>query len=492
MKKIQSLTSLRTRGLYVFLLSTALLIPCFWQTHIQCTDLASHLYNAWLRTQAAAGRLPGLVIVPQKTNFLTDGFLTMALRQWGPWWAEHLLVSFSVLIFFWGTFRFIAALTHGPPWQLTPLLAMLSYGVVFRVGLFNFYLSLGLCLWAASSIRNNRWAYRIPGLLLYLLAIAAHPMPPVWIAAVMLYLYAAEKLKASRRLWAFAAALAAIVAGHFVFRYTLQCYWPGFAPTHVRRYADFIGIGQLAPYVKYFIVIGLVLLLWGPWIWRALRLFSFESFRRNVFAQLIVLHILGSMLAPDALIRAFGYHAGFGLIGIRLSLMTAVIICLLAGPVHLPRWHMASMIFVVALFFSFAYAGERAVNITEARVKAIVDDLPPGARIVMTVRDGPHGIGQLFHILDRPCIGRCFDYANYEPSSGQFSLRATGPNPYVLSNAEDVEDFGNGAYVVKRDDVPLYRIYLCGPGRFQLCAEQARVGELLTTQHISVEPALWR
>src|SRR4051812_36876130 len=40
-----------TRGFPAVVLSLCVLIPCFWQPHIQATDLPSHLYNAWLYNQ---------------------------------------------------------------------------------------------------------------------------------------------------------------------------------------------------------------------------------------------------------------------------------------------------------------------------------------------------------------------------------------------------------------------------------------------------------
>jgi hypothetical protein len=207
---------------------------------------------------------------------------------------------------------------------------------------------------------------------------------------------------------------------------------------------------------------------------------------------LVVLHVFGSILAPDALIHISGYHIGFGLIGVRLSLMTAVMICALVTPIDLPRWHIVAMICVTGLFFFFAYVDGRAENEMEAGVEAITAALPRGARVVITLRDSPHGIGQTVHLLDRPCIGRCFDYANYEPSSGQFSLRANGPNAYVMFDEKDIEDFGAGKYIVKRNDVPLYRIYLCRPHQHDLCVDRAAVGEVLATQQISMEPELWK
>ena len=38
------------------------------------------------------------------------------------------------------------------------------------------------------------------------------------------------------------------------------------------------------------------------------------------------------------------------------------------------------------------------------------------------------------HMIDRACIGYCFSYGNYEPSSGVFRVRAAPGNPYMLSD----------------------------------------------------------
>lgn len=52
--------------------SIALLIPCFWQDHIEAGDLSSHVYNAWLASQVERGAVPGLTLSHQWTNILSD------------------------------------------------------------------------------------------------------------------------------------------------------------------------------------------------------------------------------------------------------------------------------------------------------------------------------------------------------------------------------------------------------------------------------------
>src|SRR5579872_5154692 len=88
----------QVRKLLSYVLTASLLaIPCFWQTHIQGTDLPSHLYNAWIANQVSAGQLPGLFLVPQFTNVFFDHLLSLLLRTGSVYLAEHLAALVVVL-----------------------------------------------------------------------------------------------------------------------------------------------------------------------------------------------------------------------------------------------------------------------------------------------------------------------------------------------------------------------------------------------------------
>src|ERR1700676_3176020 len=128
--------------------SAILLIPCLWQHRIQAGDLSSHIYNSWLAQQIDLGRTPGLTIAPVTTNVLFDLILSWLFRRFGAEAAQRIAVSLVVLIFFWGAFALASATSKRLPWFLVPCLAMLTYGWVFYMGFFNFYLAAGLSLWA--------------------------------------------------------------------------------------------------------------------------------------------------------------------------------------------------------------------------------------------------------------------------------------------------------------------------------------------------------
>ena len=88
--------------------------------------------------------------------------------------------------------------------------------------------------------------------------------------------------------------------------------------------------------------------------------------------------------------------------------------------------------------------------------------LPPGQRVISALESDTLATTPLTHMIDRACLGRCYSYANYEPSSGQFRVRTTGPNAFVMDNVNDIYQAQLGSYVVKPRDLPLYQVVIAG------------------------------
>src|SRR5258707_2736966 len=70
----------KTEIVLALLVSVVILIPCFWQRHIQAGDLASHVYNAWLAQLVETGKAPGVYTVWQGKNVLF-GLMLLKLGQ---------------------------------------------------------------------------------------------------------------------------------------------------------------------------------------------------------------------------------------------------------------------------------------------------------------------------------------------------------------------------------------------------------------------------
>jgi hypothetical protein len=77
-------------------------------------------------------------------------------------------------------------------------------------------------------------------------------------------------------------------------------------------------------------------------------------------------------------------------------------------------------------------------------------------------------VNALAHMIDRVCIGHCYSYANYEPSTAQFRIRVEAQNPYVAYSYEQSWELQMGVYVVRESDLPLYQVDLDENGKMVL------------------------
>src|SRR6266481_6162902 len=243
--------------LRILLLSVVLLIPCFWHRRIEAGDLASHVYNAWLAQLIERGQAPGLYLARQWNNVLFDLLLLNVGKLFGLSVAQKIVVPLCVLIFFWGAFALIAAVSRRPPWFLLPCLGMLAYGWTFNVGFFNYYLSLGFGFFA-TAIAWREWGGEvILVVVLAALALVAHPQGFVWLVGCVSYIVLWRMLPGRWKLAALCAAvLAVIVTRLYLMRhYESFSVWDTFGP------GIYNGSDQLALYgTRYSILSGMALL----------------------------------------------------------------------------------------------------------------------------------------------------------------------------------------------------------------------------------------
>src|SRR5277367_4660938 len=92
-------------------MSVLLLVPCVWHRHVEAGDLGSHVYNAWLAQLIGKGQAPGLYLAHQWNNVLFDFVLLGVANVAGFVAAEKIVVAAAVLIFFWGVFALLAAMS---------------------------------------------------------------------------------------------------------------------------------------------------------------------------------------------------------------------------------------------------------------------------------------------------------------------------------------------------------------------------------------------
>ncbi len=438
------------RALKYALISILLLVPCFWQSRLQAGDLSSHVYNAWLAQLIESGRAPGLSIVFQSTNVLFDLILSALFKVFGAAAAQRISVSAAVLIFVWGAYALASKISGHPCWTLLPSIAIVAYGWVFHAGFFNFYLSLGLCFWALTLAWDwTRWRLAAAAVLLAI-AYFAHALPVAWAISVLAYV----RLALQRRPRLFSGTVLAIVLAGALINFTMDSKWsPG-------QITMITGLDQVHVFdAKYWFVYAGLLLVWGLQFARVLR----QTGARNLFTgipfQICAITATGILVLPNLLTIA-GYKHALAFIAERMSLALAVCICALLGMVQIRTYLIYSAAAIGLLFFSFLYTDERLLNSFEDAMSETVSQLPPGQRVISGVDDPYLRVNPLGHMIDRVCVGRCYSYANYEPSTGQFRIRVTAPNPIVISTYEESWHLQNGIYIVKDRDLPLYQVIL--------------------------------
>src|SRR5438067_1928624 len=209
-----------------------------------------------------------------------------------------------------------------------------------------------------------------------------------------------------------------------------------------------------------------------------------DSWRRfEVSFELYVVTFCGTTLLPENL-RPLLYAGWIGLLGSRLTTVSAILgLCLLAL-LKTRRWHLAGFGACALVFFVFLYQDTGWLNRLEASAEKLTSGLAPGTRVVVTI-DAPAGsrIQFIHHSVERACIGRCFSYANYEPSTGEFRIRVREGSPVVTSSTDTAEDMASGEYEVDETDLPLKQIYQCDASDLtKLCIRDLAAGDDLNVE----------
>jgi len=470
----EALRFLRQHWLRVTAISALALLPCFWHAEIEADDLGSHLYNAWLVQLIHQGRTPGLWIAHVWTNVLFDYTLSGFGAIFGLHAGEKIAVALAVLVFFWGIFAMVAASTRRAPWLVAPCIALAAYGWTFEMGFFNYYLSLGLSFFGLAIFWHGRGWERLAALLIVPAALLANPLGPIWLAGACVYLWAARK--APRRFQIVWFAIAA--AGLFAIPNILGAFFNLDPAT--RPFYFFNGADQLVLYgpryqiAEYGLLAFAVLAIALDLFLRRKESGVWEQYA--IPAQFYALALLSVWILPGG-VQVTAESTAASLLTERFTTISVALACCVLGAMHPKRWHVVATGAIAALFFTFLYQDTGRVNRLEQQVVELVSKLPPNQRVMGTILPPDDSRVLIQHILDRACIGRCFSYGNYEPSSEDFRVRAAEGNPYVLTDFDLAASTESGDYEVQPQDLPAYQVYDCNDDGDKLCIAALHAGE---------------
>jgi len=476
---LRALRFVRTHIPLMAVISAVVIIPCFWHHQIEAGDLPSHTFNAWLASLVQQGRAPGLYLARQWYNVLFDILLLYSAKLFGFVAGPKIVVALSVLTFFWGVFSLVAVVSERPPWFLTPCIAMLAYGYTFNMGFFNYYLSMGFACFGLAILwkQPQRWDW-LAAILLFVLATFAHPIGPLWFAGMLAYMAIRKKLRWPWRVILPAAIVVIFLAGHWYlenwsdFEYS----WPE------RPFYVFNGLDQFVLYsaryhfVAYALLVMFLFCLAAQYFHRReVPIFS-SSFFLSVELYLVAFCV--TSLLPQNL-RGGPYSAWIGLLVSRLTIIAAIFALCILSSLRTRKPAAIAALACSLFFFTLLYRDTATLSRLESHAESITVKLPFGTRVIPTLTSPDDSrIQFVHHTVDRACIGHCFAYSNYEPSSGQFHVRVSPGSPLIAYHAVDAQEMEAGNYIVRASDPPFVDIYQCDPTDFTiLCARTLTVGE---------------
>ncbi len=465
---------LRVTRLRILLVSALVLTPCFWHREIVSSDLASHLYNAWLVELIRRGQAPGLWLSGQHTNVLFDWMLSAFGCQFGLTIGEKMAVSIAVLVFFWGTFALISAAARRAPWFVTPVIAVVTYGWTFHLGFFNYYLALGLSSFCLAILWRGKGWELLAALAIAPWVLVAHPLGFIWLLAAAAYIGFYENLRGWEKAIPFGLAVLSLLALRF---YLSRHYYIN---SGTKPFYSYNGADQLVLFGERYRLVARALMLFVAVslaidvIRRRRRSRTWQDY--EIPLQLYLLVWLAVFLLPGAVIFP-PPTAPVALLTERVTSVSAILGCCLVGALRPSKWHLAASAAIAAVFFSFIYQDTAVVNRMEAQAVQLVGTLPPKQRVLATIFPLPGSRILIQHIVDRACIGRCFSYGNYEPGTALFRVRALPGNPYVLTDYDLAVDTEHGGYIVQPRDLPVSEIYQCSSSGTDLCICSLEAGE---------------
>src|SRR5258708_19032544 len=135
------------------------LLPVWRVEYLPTVDGASHVYNATVLRELAAGT-PGFqrayaADLKPYPNWLGHAFLWLALGLVPPVVAEKLLVSVIILLFLGGCWRLAGVVD--PRSRMYALLAMpLTFHVLLQMGFYNYSLGAAIALFAIAEAWESR------------------------------------------------------------------------------------------------------------------------------------------------------------------------------------------------------------------------------------------------------------------------------------------------------------------------------------------------
>lgn len=455
-----------------FGVSAIVLLPCWWTAHIQSGDLASHVYNSWLAILAKQGRANGIFVAVQFSNVLFDRIYEAVASVVGFALAEHLVVSAVALVFFWSCFAFVASSSGSSPWHLVPFFAILTYGRIFKLGYMNYYLSTALAFAALACIWRVRDPRRVvAAAALLLLSATAQPLPPLWALCLVGYRWAESRVGSAGRLALLAGSIIGLTALAFLLRATLSFHY-GPPKLHLST-----GLEHFVPALSKTFLATFALIVCALFVYFLRGALT----RRIVFDiwPVYLLFVCAGVVLPNSIVPPHT-NSPFTLIPLRIGLFSSVFVLAALGRTRPTAPLLLMAMGAAGLYFAALLAYDIKLQRWEQRIDAVVSTVPQEARVVSVITGTPFAVR---HLIDRACIGRCYSFANYEPTTGHFRVRAVPGSRSNVDTNDGSLRLQAGAFTVRPTDDPLLQIERCADRDDILCLRVLHAGDSTAPLH---------
>jgi hypothetical protein len=242
------------------------------------------------------------------------------------------------------------------------------------------------------------------------------------------------------------------------------------------------GCDQLMLYGYRYLILARVVMIWCvlcflPYFANLIAKSRTETKSFRLPIELYLVALTAAAFVPEN-IHSDLFAGWIGLLVSRLTTITAIFGLCVLGLIPLRKWQVAGFGLCAVVFMIFSYQDTAQISRIESNAQTLIAKFPPGTRIVPVISAPDDWRVQFIaHSVDRACIGHCFSYSNYEPSSGQFRIRVRPGSWVVTDSSEKSEAMSSGDYVIQPEDLPLVSIYQCVDADWtQLCAAPLRAG----------------
>lgn len=473
MGEIQRTSSARWEARIFLGLALLSVVPFWSATYLPTTDGPCHLYNAWiLRDLTGASPSPQIerhyeIDWRPIPNWLSHGFLALAMGVVPPLVAEKLLVSAYVWTFLGGLWMLVGAVRPGSRWPAFLGFPFL-YNFLFQFGFYNFSFSLGLYFFAVALWWRGRerpslsLAFRLN--LLLLLGWFAHILTVAFslfsIGALWLGTLRRESWK--RHLLHIPLLLPQLILPLWFVRAEGGEPLPSAIPrADLLRY--FLRLAPLVTFNPWQAVVATVLvilfvLLIGVTFFKEVRPGGSPGGgwqRENAFFLLAILFVALLLYGPDGM-------SGGSMLKPRLALYPFLLLLPWFTRALAPRVRSGLIATLAALALAntaFQVERYRALSPEIAAYLRPLEEVPAGARVLPLTfeRQGSAGLIGIFnHAIGYAALGKgLIEWDNYEAASTLFPtrFRAEIQRPEVYSIEADPANFPLAAHLEAVDYV---------------------------------------